>query len=151
MAAALVASSCGASLQIPPRLEVARDPLAAIEALARRSGIRTRWISLSPGWWRRDGPSFVGFAAGEEGHERPLGILADSRGAYRAVNPETGASFPLDDATASGLKPGGLTFCAPLPDHVESGKAALRFSMHRCGRDLRAMLAVGYWEDSPRC
>lgn len=142
-AAALVASSCGATLDFPPRLKDNRHPLAAVEAIARGSGIRTRWISLSPRWWRRDGPSFVGFTAGEEGQERALGILADNRGAYRAVDPETGASFPVNDKTASGIKPGGLTFYAPLPDHIESGKEALRFSMHRRGGDLRAMLAVG--------
>ena len=142
-AAALVAQSCGAALAIPARSEGGRDPLAAVEALARGSGIRTRWIALAPGWWRRDGPSFVGFTAGENGRGKPLAILADNRGAYRAVDPETGAAFPLSDKTASGIEPGGLAFYAPLPDRVESGKEALRFSMHQRGRDFRAVLAVG--------
>ena len=70
-AAALVAESCGASLELPSGLEEARSPIEEIEALARRSGIRTRWIALTPGWWRRDGPSFVGFKAGGGGGKNP--------------------------------------------------------------------------------
>ena len=142
-AAALVAQSCGAALKIPVRPEDARDPIAAIEALVRGSGIRTRWITLTSGWWRRDGPSFVGFTAEGDGEEKPLAVLADNRGAYRAVDPATGATFPVNNKTASGIKSGGLAFYAPLPDHIESGKAVLRFSMHRRRRDILTMLAVG--------
>ena len=143
MAAALVAQSCGATLEIPARSEDRRDPIAAIETLVWGAGIRTRWIALTPGWWRRDGPSFVGFTAAGDGEEKPLAILADNRGAYRAVDPATGATFPVNDKTASGIKPDGLAFYAPLPDHIESGKAALRFSMYQRGRDFRALFAVG--------
>ena len=71
MAAALVAKSCGASLDIPARSEDARNPIEALDGLASRSGIRTRWIALSPGWWRRDGPSFVGFKSKGNGPARP--------------------------------------------------------------------------------
>ena len=143
MAAVLVAKSCGAALEIQTTSESTRGSTEAIEAVARRSRIRTRYIVLAPGWWRRDGPSFVGFTAEKDGQERPLGILSDGRGAYRAVDPETGAAFPVNGETASGIAAGGLVFYPPLPDHVESGKTTLRFSMHRRGRDLRAMLAVG--------
>ena len=142
-AAALVATSCGASLEIPARPQRARGPIEEVEALARRSGIRTRQISLAPGWWRRDGPSFVGFIAGENGREKPLAVLADNRGTYRAVDPETDATFAVNNQTAAGIKPSGIAFYAPLPDRVESGKEALRFSMHQRGRDIRTLLAVG--------
>ena len=143
VAAALVATSCGASLEIPARPKRARGPTEEVEILAGKSGIRTRQIALTPGWWRRDGPSFVGFTAGENGREKPLAILADSRGAYRAVDPETDATFAVNRQTAAGIKPSGIAFYAPLPDRVEGGKEALRFSMHRRWRDLRTLLAVG--------
>ena len=141
--AALVATACGASLEIPARPKRARNPTEEVEILARRSGIRTRQIALTPGWWRRDGPSFVGFTAGENGREKPLAILADSRGTYRAVDPATDATFAVNHQTAAGIKPSGIAFYAPLPDRVEGGKEALRFSMHRRWRDLRTLLAVG--------
>ena len=143
-AAALVATSCGATLEIPARPEAdTGDPLVAVEALVRGSGIRTRYIALAPGWWRRDGPSFVGFTAEGNGREKPLAILADNHGAYRAVDPETSATFAVNDETASRIKSGGLAFYAPLPAAIDDGKAVLRFSMHRRWQDLRTILAVG--------
>lgn len=127
----------------PPEEASSQSQIEAIETLARRSGIRTRWIALPPGWWRRDGPSFVGFTAGEAGQEKPLGLLSDHRGAYRAVDPETGAAFTVDDGTAPKIAPGGVAFYPPLPGRVESNKTVLRFSMYQRGRDLRTILAVG--------
>lgn len=143
IAVALVAKSCGASLKVPSDIEEYCSQTEAIEALARRSGIRTRWITLSPGWWRRDGPSFVGFKAQGNGQEKPLGLLSDNHGTYRAIDPETGAAFVVDERMAAGIASGGLTFYPPLPNCVENGKALLSFSMHRCWQDLWTVLGVG--------
>ena len=66
-------------------------------------------------------------------------VMAD----YRAVDPETDATFAVNHQTAAEIKPSGIAFYAPLPDRVEGGKEALRFSMHRRWRDLRTLLAVG--------
>ena len=142
-AASLVAASCGASLEIPSKLEEAQTPLEAVEWIARRSGIRTRWITLEPGWWRQDGPSLVGFSAGEGGRERPLAIISDSRGAYRAVDPITDTAFVVNEDNATRIAPGGLAFYAPLPDRIDTGMAVLRFSLHRRGRDLRTVVSLG--------
>ena len=143
MVARLVARSCGASLEIPDRLDDARSPTGAVESLARRSGIRTRWITLTPGWWKRDGPSFVSFTEKGDGKNKPLGLLSDNRGTYRAVDPETRTAFTVDDGTAAQIAPGGLVFYPPLPDRIENARAVLRFSMHQRGRDLLTMLGVG--------
>ena len=142
-AAAMVASACGASLEIPAKSGEAQMSVAAVEGIARRSGIRTRWISLDPGWWRQDGPSLVGFAAGEGGTDRPLALIADNRGGYRAVDPVTSTSFVVDENNAGGIAPGGMAFYAPLPDRIETGRSVLRFSLHRRGGDLRTVLLVG--------
>ena len=145
-AAHLVAESCGASLKAelpPPRGDAAGDPHETVERLARRSGVGTRWIALTPGWWRRDGPSFVGFAHGDGGASRPLAVLSDRRGGWRAVDPRAGASFAVDARTASGIETEGIAFYAPLPGRVEDAAAALRFSLHGRGRDLRTVVSVG--------
>ena len=146
VASRLVASSCGASLKIGGGFEADSSPVGVagaikmIEALAHKSGIRTRQITLAPGWWRRDGPSFVGFTAGEE---KPLGVLSNSRGGYRVVDPETGTDFQVNGGTAAGIAPEGLVFYAPLPDDIDNTREALRFSLYRRGRDLCTIFIVG--------
>ena len=145
-AAGLVAEAYGASLQTPQSHEEARAPVGLseaterLDALARQSGIRTRQITLTPGWWRRDGPSFVGFTADGE---KPLAILARPRGGYRAVDPESGAAFTIRRRRASAMASEGVVFYAPLADDIDSTKDILRFAFHRHGRDLRTLLAAG--------
>ncbi len=142
-AAALVVESCGASLRASAVRKDDRGPSGTVEALTRDSGIGTRWVTLEHDWWRRDGPSFLGFAAGPDGGGKPLALLADGRGRYRAVNPETGVGFRVDRRSARGIAPNGVVFYPPLPDIVESGVAALKFSLHGRGRDFRTILGVG--------
>ena len=145
-AASLVADACGAPLRTAERPEPERVPAGVHEAtemltaLARRSGVRTRQIALTPGWWRRDGPSFVGFSADGE---RPLAVLANRRGGYRAVDPESGTAFRVRRRKAGGMAPEGMVFYAPLPDEIDGIKDTLRFALHQRGQDLRTLLAVG--------
>ena len=145
-AAARVAEACGASLQAPQGPEEARAPtglreaIESLTALARRSGIRTRQITLEPGWWRRDGPSFVGFTAQDA---RPLAVLAGRRRGYRAIDSESGASFRIRQKRARAMASQGVVFYAPLPDAIEGAKNTLKFALHRRGRDLRTLVATG--------
>ena len=142
----LVAGACGVSVDVPDRLENQSVPAGAAETatiaegLARRAGVRTRRIVLTPGWWRRDGPSFVGFT---EADDKPLGLLSNRRGGYRAVDPETGAEFAVNRTRAAGIAPEALAFYPPLPDNLENAGQTLRFALHRRGRDLRTVITVG--------
>ena len=142
----LVAGACGVSVDVPDRLENQSVPAGAAETatiaegLARRAGVRTRRIVLTPGWWRRDGPSFVGFT---EADDKPLGLLSNRRGGYRAVDPETGAEFAVNRTRAAGIAPEALAFYPPLPDNLENAGQTLRFALHRRGRDLRTAITVG--------
>ena len=128
-----------AVLDVPRGAEEDTDPKRAVEALARRSGIRTRRIRLVPGWWRRDGPSFFG-TRGEE--ERPLALLSNGRGAYRAVDAESGAAGVVGDAEAAEIAPLGVTFHAPLPESVDSGPGALRHCLRGRGRDTGVLVTM---------
>ena len=142
----VVAASCGATRldgasarhdSIP---DGAPDAFGRIEALARRSGVRTRPITLAPGWWKRDGPSFVGFTAE---NENPLGVVANGRGGYRALDPESGSTFAVNRRTATGIAPEGVALYAPLPNDLENTRTTLRFSLHGRGADVRTVCVVG--------
>ena len=141
----VVARSCGVS-GVQDRPEEgdpavgASEAAAVVERLARRKGIRTRRIRLAPGWWRRDGPSFVGFAASDD---RPLGVLSNRRGGYRAVDPESGSEFRVNRRGAAAIASEGLAFYPPLPDDVETAAKTLRFALHGRGQDIRTVLAIG--------
>ena len=142
----LVARSCGVSAAVRERPEertpagALSEPAAVVERLARRAGIRTRRLALGPGWWKRDGPSFVGFGAADR---RPVGVLSSGRGGYRAVDPESGAESALDRRSAAEIAPEGVAFYPPLPDDVKNAAATARFALHGRGRDFRTLLAVG--------
>ena len=141
----LVARSCGApGVRERPG---ERDPAAGaseagvvVERLARRRGIRTRRIRLAAGWWRRDGPAFVGFAASDE---RPLGVLPNRRGGYRAVDPESGSELRVNRRGAAAIAPEGVAFYPPLPDDAGTAAKTLRFALRGRGQDIRTVLAVG--------
>ena len=145
-AAGLVAESVGATLARPVGAAATREPAGAeeaadaIEALARRSGMRSRRITLAPGWWKRDGPSFVGFTTPGG---KPLAVIANGRGRYRAADPESGADFVVNAAAAAGIADGGVALYAPLPDDAGSARTVLRFALSPTHRDLRTVFAVG--------
>ena len=146
-AAGLVAESVGATLARQPdgaaasrKPDGAEEAADTIDGLARRSGMRSRRITLAPGWWKRDGPSFVGFTTPGE---KPLAIIANGRGRYRAADPETGADFVVNAADAAGIAAGGVALYPPLPDDAGSARTVLRFALFRTHRDLRTVCAVG--------
>ena len=146
-AAGLVAGSLGATLTRKPEGATAtREPAGAeeaadtLEALARRSGMRSRRITLAPGWWKRDGPSFVGFTTPGG---KPLAVLANGRGRYRAADPETGADSVVNAGAAAGIAAGGVALYAPLPDDAGKVRTVLRFALSPTHRDLRTVFAVG--------
>ena len=142
----LVARSCGVSVEPGERPEEQRtqagppDAAEGAERLVRRAGMRTRRITLAPGWWRRDGPSFVGFTQLDE---RPLGVLAKRSGGYRAFDPESGTEFTVDRRRAAGIASEGLALYPPLPTDAGNARATLQFALHRRGQDLRTLLVMG--------
>ena len=143
-AAERVAESVGATLAdgaAATRESVGADEAVdTVEALARRAGMRSRRITLAPGWWKRDGPSFVGFTTPGE---KPLAVIANGRGRYRAADPETGADFVVNAGAAAGIAAGAVALYAPLPDDAGNARTALRFALFATHRDLRTVLAVG--------
>ena len=143
-AAALVAAACGAPFQLPnspsggPATE--GDVGERLETLARRSGIRTRRIVVAGDWWRRDGPSFVGFTAAER---QPLAVIRQDRGRYVAVDPRTNTRSTVDRRAAAGIAREGVVLYAPLPNDLSDWRQTLRFLAFGRGRDVRTIAAAG--------
>ena len=141
----VVARSMGVTIEIPRRTEDEDADLPrAVEALVRRSGVRTRCIELTPGWQRRDGPSFVATAAPGEngGGPRILAVLWNGRNGYRAVDPAAGRTFNVGAREAAEIEDFGVKLYAPLPDGVRTGPGAIRHALRGRGRDLRTLLAM---------
>lgn len=141
----LVADAIGAPLEFPREIAASvpdhGNPVDVIPTLIRASGLRCREIALPPGWWERDGPSFVGFE-GENG--RPLAVLSDQRGAYRAIDPEGGAPpRTVDRRVAEELVPRGMMLYPPLPAEVDNGLAAIRHALTGRARDITTLIAMG--------
>ena len=117
----------------------AADTATIAEGLARRAGVRTRRIVLEPRLVEVPGSVLRRLARADE---RPLGLLSNRRGGYRAVDPETGAEFAVNRTRAAGIAPEALAFYPPLPDNLENAGQTLRFALHGRGQDLRTVLTV---------
>ena len=140
-AAFLVAGASGVQLDTSPlRLDDVQGE-EALELLARRSRIRTRRIRLRPGWWKSDGPAMVGFK--EDDLTKPLALLPNNRGRYRAVDPSTGKTIPIDQATAGSIAAHAIVFHAPLPENARRLLDLLRFTVHGHVADFRTVLGMG--------
>lgn len=139
----LVAAECGVSLDPPPAGGALGAAPETIETIAARSGVRIRRVRLDAGWWRRAGPSMIGFQVGEGGWNRPLALLSGDRDACQAVDPTTGETFAVNRRTADRIAGEGIVFYPPLPEQIESAADVVRFSLHRRSADFRDILAVG--------
>ncbi|MCY4056691.1 MAG: hypothetical protein OXG44_01685, partial [Gammaproteobacteria bacterium] len=142
-AVSLVAESCGVRLEIPSGSEKdAARWTETVEELAGRSRLRTRRVRLTSDWWRRAGPPLLGFRRGTK-HVEPVALLSDDRGRYRAVDPANDAAFDVDRTTADRIAPEAVLLYPPLPVGVKTGTDVIRFSLHKRGPDVCAMLGAG--------
>ena len=141
-AAAVVAGAAGVQLADRPADLDESDPLEAVGTMVAPSGIRTRHITLAPGWERRDGPSFLGILS-ETKESRLVAVVNERRGAYKAVDAVTGSAVPVDRRLAESLGTQGTMFYAPLARGVDSGIAAIRQVLRGRGRDITGVILMG--------
>ena len=134
----LVADSVGIATPLRRTGEKTADPLEAYLTLAR-APVRARRITLAPGWWRRDGPSFAGVTSGDG---RPIAVLSDGRGRYRAVDPALERSFRVGHREAAGMAAEGVMLYPSFPARVHSVSAALGHAVGAVTADLRSVLLM---------
>lgn len=140
-AAAIVAQAEGATLVESPAAFGDGDPLDAVGRMVAPSGIRTRQIELSPGWERRDGPSFLGLVSGDD--PRPVAVVNRGGGAFEMIDPVSGETARVNRARAQSLDGRGVMFYPPLSPGVDSGRAAVLQALRGRGRDILAVGAMG--------
>ncbi len=131
-AANLVAKSVGGALNASRNSDKANQTADArtLASWARLSGMRMREITLADNWSKRHGPSFVGHSSDGA---RPLAVLSNGRGSYRAIDPAAGRAWAVDRKAAEGIERRAFMLYAPLPDHVKTGLAALLHILRRRG------------------
>lgn len=134
-----VLKSVGGRLPAPRSRKEESDLLREINAYAQASGTYARAVTLGPDWWKKGGPSFVGL---DRGGERPLALISDRRGRYRAVDPETGEESVVDGRQAGGLARRGMMFYASLPSAIKSGYSALVHVLGGLKGELKLLLST---------
>lgn len=141
-ASRIIAAQVGVKIE-PPTVPVkVKDPVEAVEIMVGSSGIRTREVKLEDGWERRDGPSFLGGL--QDGDEsRPVAVVNTGGGAYEIRDPASNGRVPVNRELAKKLGAEGLVFYPPLPEHVNSGLAAVRHVMRGRGRDILGVILMG--------
>ncbi len=105
---------------------------ARVAAIARASGVRYREVALDSDWWRRDSGDLLAFL----GDESPVALLRRRAGGYRAVSPDSGRRFDVDEGLASKLKPKAFMFYRPLPNRPLRVRDLLAFALKGNGTEL---------------
>jgi len=140
-ALSLVGASMGIEILPPAKSEEAKGGGNSLEAIARSSRIRTRRVTLSGKWWKRDCGSLLGWSADEE--RRPLALLRTRRLRYEIRDPSRDSSEPVDARTAQGLAPEAVMLYRPLPEGKLRLVDLFRFSLDRRSRELALVVLTG--------
>ncbi|MEV4708487.1 ATP-binding cassette domain-containing protein [Actinoplanes sp. NPDC049316] len=111
------------------------DDRQAVEAVARSSALHVRPVKLPKQWWRHDLGPLIGW------RDRSAVALRFTGGRYHEVDPQVRTAVPVTDPEA--FEPSADQVQAPLPRRT-SMRDALRLGLGGGGRDLRALLAVGF-------
>lgn len=143
-AIAIVAESVGVSLASLPRPPDDVELFDAVSLILAPSGIRTRGIKLSPGWERRDGPSFIGFAdPARAGVWRPVAVVNRGRAKFEVTDPVSGETTPVDREWGDLLDVHGIQLYPPLDPSVKTGLASVRQAMGGKRRDILTVALMG--------
>jgi NHLM bacteriocin system ABC transporter ATP-binding protein len=117
------------------------DERTALQVVARASGLHLRAVRLPAGWWRRDLGPLVGWRRPDEPNPAQAVALVYRRGRYRAVDPQTRATRPLDANSATRYERAATQCQVPLP--LRAGlREVLRGGLRGAGRDLRGLIGT---------
>lgn len=120
----------------PPGGNGFKDPL---QAIARASHVRYRFVRLEGDWWRRDNGPLLAFDA--EAHA-PIALLPHGSARYRYVDPTRRTTGRVDAAMAESLRPEAVMFYRPFPDAKLSVRDLLDFAWRLIRADARVIVAV---------
>lgn len=120
-----------------------RDPSSryALQAVARRSALHLREVTLPPAWWRSDLGPLIGWRTGGSGGSDAVALVFRG-GRYQTVQPETGVSSPVGAVEADFFERAATQVQVPLPKGATLPQA-LRLGVRGGRRDVSAMLGAG--------
>lgn len=118
--------------------EAADDGASPVEAIARASGVRTRRVRVSAGWWNQDHGALLGQMR-DSG--LPVALLPFS-GGYRLYDPISGKLTAIHHSTAAELEQFAISFYRPLPPAPVTAGKLLRFALDDGGPALRSILGI---------
>jgi len=110
----------------------------AVAMLARRAGFGLRHVLLRESWWRRENGPLIGQWAEDQ---RPVALLPDRHGRYRAVDDQDTRRVTGD--TAAALSPHAITLSPPLPDDRANLAGMVALGFRQAGGDLTLILLMG--------
>ena len=134
-----VAAAIGVEGPLPQLRAGDARPMEAYLSFARTGVVRARRITLEPGWWKHDGPSFAGVTTEDE---RPVAVLSDGRGGFRIEDPATGRSQRVGGREAAGIATEGVMLYPSFPARVRGVGAALADAARRVTADVRWVIVM---------
>jgi len=121
-------------LHRPSETAIDRD---SIKAILAASGLRTRTVLLSYGWWRRDnGPLF-----GQRGDGALPVALIPGKGGYLEYTPD-GTTRPLTDEVAAALAPQAEMLYLTFPPDRLTPSTLMQFALREVAGDPGRMLLL---------
>ena len=135
----LVADALDVPLRRPPANESTSASADSLGGIMRASRVRARKVVFRGPWWKHDhGP----LLATVDDTARPAALLRAHEG-YVLVDPQSGASTPVNEDVAATLQPFGFTFYRPFPDAALGIKDVVRFGLFGARRDIIMVVALG--------
>jgi len=133
IAVGAVGKALGINICPPAKSESFSGIDDTLEVISRTCGFRTRRVTLTPNWWKKDGGSLVAFTK-EAG--QPVALIRVKATRYEILDPTTLTRVPVNCQTAAQLAPIAYSFYRPLPDKEITFLNLLQFAFKDSTADL---------------
>jgi NHLM bacteriocin system ABC transporter ATP-binding protein len=139
IAAGAVGRALGITIRPPARSENLMRVQDPLEAIARASQIRVRWITLTDRWWQKDSGPMLAYTL----DERPVALLPVSDTSYEIFEPSEQIRVPVNARNAAKLSPTACVFYRPLPDKKLKTLDLLKFALRGHFKEIVVIVLTG--------
>lgn len=112
-------------------------PAPRVSRICEASGVRYRQVRLTPGWWKKDCGTLLGFRGPEN---NPVALIAKTPGRYEIIDPKTNQGEKCSAPLAADLSPIAFCFYPPFPDGLKTGKEIIHFYFKHNKREFGPLL-----------
>jgi NHLM bacteriocin system ABC transporter ATP-binding protein len=136
----VVGEQMGISMKPSPEMVRGISVSDPVEAVARASSVRGRWVALKGTWWRQDnGPLFA--YRGES--RKPVALLPRSNSGYTLYDPADRLSVKVDAAVAAEIQMYAFVFFRPFPAKKLGVLDLLAFGSRHCHKEIFQVALMG--------